>query len=569
MGTAPAQQAEPVEMTGAQMVVESLKRLGVYTIFGYPGGAILPIYDALYESGIDHVLVRHEQAAIHAAEGYARATGKVGTVMATSGPGATNLITGITDAYMDSTPVVIITGQVPTYAIGGDAFQEADIIGITMPITKHNYQVRNAAELPRVLVEAYHIAGTGRPGPVLVDIPKDVSNQVAPFVFPEAVHIRGYNPTVEPSPVQIEKVCDAISKAKRPVLYIGGGIISANASEEIRTFARQAGIPVVSTLMGLGAFPPDDPLFIGMLGMHGTYAANMAVYHCDLLIACGVRFDDRVTGKLERFSPNSKKVHIDIDPAEIGKNVKVEYPIVADVKNALKALLEKSPHANCDDWIYDVQAWSREYPLSYKDDSNVLKPQYVIDLTDRMTNSEAIVTTEVGQHQMWAAHFYRAKEPRTFITSGGLGTMGYGFPAAMGAQLAKPDSTVICIAGDASFQMNIQELQTISERNIPVKVFVINNRFLGMVRQWQEMFYENRLSESKIGAPDFVRVAEAYNVKGIRAQTPEEAEKAIAEALAHPGPVVVDFIVEEGENVFPMVPAGKGNDEMIVKGWDE
>ncbi|GAX91492.1 acetolactate synthase large subunit [Effusibacillus lacus] len=567
--TAPEQQTVPIQMTGAQMVVECLKRLGVHTIFGYPGGAILPIYDALYESGIDHVLVRHEQAAIHGAEGFARATGKVGVVMATSGPGATNLVTGITDAYMDSTPVVIITGQVPSYMIGRDAFQEADVFGITMPITKHNYQVRDAADLPRILAEAFHIAGTGRPGPVLVDIPKDVSNQVAPFVFPEKISIRGYNPSTEPSPLQIERVCAAIAKAKRPLLYIGGGIISADASEQIRAFARQTGIPVVSTLMGLGAFPPSDPLFVGMLGMHGTYAANMAVYHCDLLIACGVRFDDRVTGKLERFSPHSQKVHIDIDPAEIGKNVKIDYPIVADVKKALDALLAKAPHANCDEWVYDVQVWCREYPLSYENSSKELKPQYVIDLLDRMTNSEAIVTTEVGQHQMWAAHFYRAKEPRTFITSGGLGTMGYGFPAAIGAQLAKPDATVVCVAGDASLQMNIQEFQTIAERHIPVKVFVINNGFLGMVRQWQEMFHGNRLSESKISAPDFKRVAEAFNVKGLRAETPEEAEKAIAEALAYPGPVVVDFLVEETEKVFPMVPPGKGNDEMIVKGWEK
>lgn len=569
MKTMPDQELEPVEMTGAQIVVECLKRLGVSTIFGYPGGAVLPIYDALYGCGIEHILVRHEQAAIHGAEGYARATGKVATVLATSGPGATNLVTGITDAYMDSIPVVIITGQVPRSMIGRDAFQEADVIGITMPITKHNFQVRDAAELPRVLMEAYHIAGTGRPGPVLVDIPKDVSNQVAPFVFPESVNIRGYNPTTEPSAFQIEKVCSAIAKSKRPLLYIGGGIISADASEELRQFARQSGIPVVTTLMGLGAFPPDDPLFVGMLGMHGTYAANMAVYHCDLLIALGVRFDDRVTGKLERFSPHSKKVHVDIDPAEIGKNVAVDYPIVADVKNALKALNEKAPHANCGDWIYDLQAWNREYPLHYEENAEVLKPQYVIDLLDRMTNSEAIVTTEVGQHQMWAAHFYRAKHPRTFITSGGLGTMGFGFPAAMGAQIAKPDATVICIAGDASFQMNIQELQTIAERNLPVKVFVINNGYLGMVRQWQEMFFENRYSESRIGAPDFVRVAEAFNVKGIRVTKPSEVETAIAEALAHPGPVVVDCIVEEEENVFPMVPPGKGNDEMIVKGWEE
>lgn len=563
------QELEPVELTGAQILVECLKRLEVSTIFGYPGGAVLPIYDALYDSGLQHILVRHEQAAIHGAEGFARATGKVGTVLATSGPGATNLVTGIADAYMDSTPVVVITGQVSRPMIGRDAFQEADVIGITMPVTKHNYQVRDAADLPRILAEAYHIAGTGRQGPVLVDIPKDVSNQKVPFVFPESVSIRGYNPTTEPSSVQIEKVCAAIAKAKRPLLYIGGGIISAGASKEIREFARQAGIPVVSTLMGLGAFQPDDPLFVGMLGMHGTYSANMAVFHCDLLIACGVRFDDRVTGKLERFSPHSKKVHIDIDPAEIGKNVAVDYPIVADVKNALQALLKKGPHANCSDWIYEVQKWNREYPLVYETNSMNLKPQLVIDLLDRMTNSEAVVTTEVGQHQMWAAHFYRAKHPRTFITSGGLGTMGFGFPAAMGAQIARPEATVVCVAGDASFQMNIQELQTISEYNLPVKVFVINNGSLGMVRQWQEMFHDNRLSESKVSAPDFVRVAEAFRVKGIRAETAAEAEKAIEQALAHPGPVVVDFIVEETEKVFPMVPPGKGNDEMMVKGWEE
>lgn len=565
----PEQLAEPQEMTGAHMLVECLKRLGVTTIFGYPGGAVLPIYDALYDSGLQHILVRHEQAAIHAAEGYARATGRVGTVLATSGPGATNLITGITDAYMDSTPVVIITGQVARSMIGRDAFQEADVIGITMPVTKHNFQVRDASELPRILMEAYHIAATGRPGPVLVDVPKDISNQAAPFEMPSAVNIRGYNPTTEPSPLQIDRVCQAIAKAKRPLLYIGGGIVSANAAEELRDFARKSGIPVVSTLMGLGAFPPDDRLFVGMLGMHGTYAANMAVYHCDLLLAFGVRFDDRVTGKLERFSPHSKKVHIDIDPAEIGKNVQIDYPIVADIKNALLALVQKSEPAACGDWLNQIHDWCREFPLGYTNSDTSLKPQLVIDLLDRITNSEAVVTTEVGQHQMWAAHYYRTKEPRTFITSGGLGTMGFGFPAAMGAQIALPEATVVCIAGDASFQMNIQELQTISERNLPVKVFVINNRFLGMVRQWQQMFHGNRLSESQIGAPDFVRVAEAYNVKGLRASTPAEAEAAIREALAHPGPVVVDFIVEEVENVFPMVAPGKGNDEMLLEGWEE
>jgi acetolactate synthase I/II/III large subunit len=561
---------EPAELSGAQMVVAGLKRLGVDTVFGYPGGAILPVYDALYESGIEHVLTRHEQAAIHAAEGYARASGRVGTVLATSGPGATNLVTGIADAFMDSVPLVVLTGQVATPMLGRDAFQEADVLGITMPITKHSYQVRDAADLPRILAEAYYIAGTGRPGPVLIDIPKDVAIQSAPFLFPEDVHLRGYHPVTEPNPLQIDRIASAIAKAERPLLYIGGGIVGAGAAEEIRNLARRTGIPVVSTLMGLGAFPPDDSLFLGMLGMHGTYAANMAVYECDLLIACGVRFDDRVTGKLERFSPNSKKVHIDIDPAEIGKNIAIDYPLVADVKKALGALLIKHPLPSCTAWREQVQEWHRNYPLTFEQEPDgVLKPQYVIDLLQTATNGEAVVTTEVGQHQMWAAHFYRAHEPRTFITSGGLGTMGFGFPAAMGAQLARPDATVVCIAGDASFQMNIQELQTVAERGLPVKVFVINNRFLGMVRQWQEMFYENRLSESRIGAPDFVRVAEAYGVKGLRASSPDEAVRAVAEALAWPGPVVVDFAVEEGENVFPMVAPGQGNCEMILKGWDE
>jgi acetolactate synthase-1/2/3 large subunit len=470
---------------------------------------------------------------------------------------------------MDSTPLVIITGQVATPLLGRDGFQEADVIGITMPITKHNYQVRDAADLPRVLCEAYHLAGTGRPGPVLIDIPKDVSSQVAPFLFPEEVAIRGYNPPRQPDALQLKRASAAIAEARHPLLYIGGGIVSSGASEALRVFARQTGIPVVSTLMGLGAFPPDDPLFLGMLGMHGTYAANMAVQHCDLLIACGVRFDDRVTGKLELFSPLSKKVHIEIDPAEIEKNVAIDYPIIADVKHALQALQEMSPRCECTDWLAEVQAWGCEHPLSYSKDETSLKPQYVIDLLDQMTGSAAIVTTEVGQHQMWAAHFYKAKEPRTFLTSGGLGTMGFGFPAAIGAQLAVPEATVVCIAGDASFQMNIQELQTVAERNIPVKVMVINNRFLGMVRQWQKMFYENRLSESRIGAPDFVRVAEAYQVKGLRASTPEEARRVMAEALAHPGPVVVDFVVEEEENLFPMVPPGRGNHEVLVKGWEE
>ncbi len=562
--------AAVVEMTGANKVIEAMKQIGVETVFGYPGGAILPIYDALYQSGIRHVLTRHEQAAIHAAEGYAKATGRVGTVIATSGPGATNLVTGIADAYMDSVPIVVITGQVATPFIGTDAFQEVDVIGITAPVTKYSMQARTAEELPDLLAEAYRIASAGRQGPVLLDIPKDIASTLCKYPPSAPVQQSPARTAPHMDAGQLEAIRRAIAEAKQPLLYIGGGIVSGNASAELRRFAQETGIPVCSTLMGLGAYPPDDPLFLGMLGMHGTYAANMAVYHCDLLLACGVRFDDRVTGKLERFSPQSKKIHIDIDPSELGKIVPVEYSLACDVKEALQALLHPSPTPDCEQWRNQVLQWAQEYPLSYdQEHSGQLKPQFVIDLLSTVTEGRAIVTTEVGQHQMWAAHFYRAREPRTFLTSGGLGTMGFGFPAAIGAQIAKPESTVVCIAGDASFQMNIQELQTIAERNIPVKVFIINNRFLGMVRQWQEMFYENRLSESQISGPDFVKVAEAYGVKGLRAETVAEAERVIHEALAHPGPVVVDFLVEAGENVFPMVPPGKANSELIVRGWEE
>nr|WP_255298267.1 biosynthetic-type acetolactate synthase large subunit [Brevibacillus dissolubilis] len=558
-------------MRGADMVIHTLKQLGVDTVFGYPGGAILPIYDALYQSGVRHVLTRHEQAAIHAAEGYARATGRTGTVLATSGPGATNLVTGIADAYMDSVPLVVITGQVASPLIGTDAFQEVDVIGITAPVTKYSFQARTAEELPRLLMEAYHIASTGRPGPVLIDIPKDIASTVCPY--PAAVPVeRHIELTVpEPDAEQLEQIRHLIAQSRRPLLYIGGGVVSGEASEELRQFAQATGIPVCSTLMGLGAFPPDHPLFLGMLGMHGTYAANMAVTHCDLLLAFGVRFDDRVTGKLERFSPQSTKVHIDIDPSEIGKIVSVDVSLVCDVKKALQELVVQPPVTpDCGEWRQQVREWAQEYPLSFtQEQDRGLKPQFVIDLLTRMTDSNAIVTTEVGQHQMWSAHFYRAKEPRTFITSGGLGTMGFGFPAAMGAQIGKPESTVVCVAGDASFQMNLQELQTIAEGNIPIKVFIINNRFLGMVRQWQEMFYENRLSESQISGPDFVKVAEAFGVKGLRAATLADAGRVMQEALAHPGPVVVDFMVEESENVFPMVPPGKANSELVLKGWEE
>jgi acetolactate synthase-1/2/3 large subunit len=557
-------------MTGAQMVVETLERLQVETIFGYPGGAILPIYDAMYDSNLKHVLTRHEQGAIHAAEGYARATGKVGTVMATSGPGATNLVTGIADAYMDSTPLVIITGQVFSSLIGTDGFQEVDVIGITLPVTKYSYQVRDAADLPRILCEAYYLAGSGRPGPVLVDIPKDVSLQEAPYIFPEDVAIEGYQVKTEPDLSIIEQVKEEIAKAKKPLLYVGGGIIHSEASKELLEFANRTGIPVTSTLMGLGSFPQDHPLYLGMLGMHGTYAANMAIYHADLLIACGVRFDDRVTGKLERFSPNSKKVHIDIDPAEIGKNVKIDYPLVCDVKKALTELLKNTPKPDCKEWVQQVQSWYREYPLTYKkESSDEIKPQYVIECLSRLTDGDAIITTEVGQHQMWAALFYRFKKPRTFVTSGGLGTMGYGFPAAIGAQIARPDQNVICIAGDASIQMCLQELQTVMDQKLPVKIFILNNHFLGMVRQWQEMFHDHRYSETRISSPDFVKVAEAYGMTGLRATKADEVEETIKKAIATPGPVIAEFVVVEEENVFPMVPQGKGLDEMLLTGWED
>lgn len=558
------------EKSGAELVVETLERIGVQMAFGYPGGAILPIYDVLYDSQIKHILTRHEQAAIHAAEGYARANGSVGVVFATSGPGATNLVTGITDAFMDSVPLLVITGQVATSLIGRDGFQEADVMGITTPITKYNYQIQNVREIPEVIASAYRLAQSGRPGPVLIDIPKDVQAQTAQVTSQEPnFHHFHYQVRYQPESQEIESVANALTKSKKPLLYVGGGVVNANAAPVLRRFARQNQIPVVSTLMGLGAFPAHDPLFLGMLGMHGTYAANMAITECDFLIACGVRFDDRVTGKLEAFSPNSVKVHIDIDPAEINKNVRIDYPVVADVKAALEALVDQEIIPPRTSWLEQVNGWKEEHPLTYSQKELELKPQHVIHLLSEMTDGQAIVTTEVGQHQMWTAHFYQVQEPRKFITSGGLGTMGFGFPAAIGAQLAKAEETVVCIAGDASFQMNIQELQTIAEQNLPVKVFVINNRFLGMVRQWQEMFYENRLSESRIGAPDFARIAEAYGVKGMRAKTPSEAEEAIQLALQHPGPVVIDFLVVEEENVFPMVPPGKANNELITKRWEE
>lgn len=553
-------------LSGAEILLRCLINEGVDHIFGYPGGAVLPIYDSLYSSAINHILMRHEQGAIHAADGYARATGKPGVVIVTSGPGATNLVTGIATAQMDSIPLVCITGNVATTAIGTDAFQEADITGITMPITKHNYLVRDAKNLPRIIKEAFHIASTGRPGPVLIDIPKDVSSSKVPFQMEERLSLRGYNPTLKPHPLQVERLVKAVAEAERPVILAGGGVVSGGADRELIRFAEEARIPVTTTLMGLGGFPGNHPLCMGMPGMHGTYAANQALLECDLLIGVGARFDDRVTmGRIDKFATKAKIVHIDIDPAEIGKTLETYIPLVGDVKQVLSVVNEKVKPARSEQWLQQIEAWKEERPLTYDKHPDTLMPQWVIELLYESTSGDAIVTTDVGQHQMWVAQYFSFAEPRSCISSGGLGTMGFGFPAALGAQLAHPERTVISVNGDGGFQMNAQELAVAAINNIPVKVAIINNLCLGMVRQWQEIFYENRYSHIDLsGSPDFVKLAEAYGVRGFRATNEKEAKQVWQEALAHPGPAVVDFIVREEENVYPMVPAGKGLDEMIM-----
>lgn len=562
-----------MKLKGADIFWESLIREGVEVVFGLPGGAVINIYDAYpkYKDKIKHVLVRHEQAAVHAADGYARSTGKPGVALVTSGPGATNTVTGIATAYMDSSPVIVFTGQVPTALIGNDAFQEADVVGITRPCTKHNYLVKSTQDLARVIKEAFYIATTGRPGPILIDIPKDVIVGEAEFEYPDRVSRRGYHPNVKGHPAQIKKAVEAIKRAERPVIYGGGGLNWSGAFEEFRRFAELTNIPVTLTLMGLGAFPGDHPLFLGMLGMHGTYVANMAVTECDLLIAIGARFDDRVTGKVDDFAPNAVKIHVDIDPASISKNVVVDIPIVGDAKIVLQQLLSelekveidwKEKHAR---WHELIDKWRREHPLTYEKSDEVIKPQFVIETLYELTKGEAYICTEVGQHQMWSALYYKHKYPRHFITSGGLGTMGFGFPAAIGVQVAHPDELVIDIAGDGSFQMCIQELATVSQYKLPVKVVIINNGFLGMVRQWQQLFFDRVYSETDISCqPDFVKVAEAYGIKGMRVFKPSELKKTLEEALNYPGPVVVDVIVDREENVFPMVPAGASVREMIL-----
>ncbi|AGZ57332.1 Acetolactate synthase large subunit [Bacillus amyloliquefaciens] len=553
-------------MNGALMLIESLKKENVEMIFGYPGGAVLPIYDKLYQSGLVHILPRHEQGAIHAAEGYARISGKPGVVIATSGPGATNLVTGLADAMIDSLPLVVFTGQVATSVIGSDAFQEADILGITMPITKHSYQVRRPEDLPRVIKEAFHIATTGRPGPVLIDIPKDVAAFEGEFRYDHEISLPGYQPVKEPNYLQIRKLVEAVSSAKKPVILAGAGVLHGKASEDLKNYAEQQQIPVAHTLLGLGGFPADHPLFLGMAGMHGTYTANMALYHCDLLISIGARFDDRVTGNLKHFAKSAKVAHIDIDPAEIGKIIETQIPVVGDSKIVLQELLKQNgKQGQTEEWKQQLSEWKEEYPLWYTDNREEgLKPQKLIEYIHQFTNGEAIVATDVGQHQMWAAQFYPFRKADKWVTSGGLGTMGFGLPAAIGAQLADRNATVVAILGDGGFQMTLQELDVIRQLNLPVKVVILNNECLGMVRQWQEIFYEERYSESKFSAqPDFVKLSEAYGIKGVRISSEEEAEEELKKALSSKEPAVIDVRVAKSEKVFPMIAPGKGLHEMV------
>ncbi len=551
-----------MQLSGAEIIIKSLQEEGVDAIFGYPGGQILPFYDALYDSSLKHYLVRHEQGAAHAADGYARATGKPGVCVATSGPGATNLVTGIATAYMDSIPMIALTGQVPCELLGKDSFQEADITGITLPITKHNFLVKDVKDLARTIKEAFHIATTGRPGPVLIDLPKDVQVKKSKFKYPENVHLKGYKPTTEGNKGQINNAAKLIGEAKRPVIYAGGGVVTSGASAELFRLAELTLSPVTTTLLGIGAFPETHPLSLGMLGMHGTRAANYAVSECDLLIAVGARFDDRVTGKIDEFAPRAKIIHIDIDPAEIGKNVRIDIPIVGDVRKVLTELNNKLQEHLASDWQDKIAWWKDKHPLVYGD-NGTLKPQFIVEQIYEVTKGEATIVTEVGQNQMWAAQYYKFNRPRSFITSGGLGTMGYGFPAAIGAKVGCPDRVVIDVAGDGSFQMNIQELATVVHYNIPVIVAVINNGFLGMVRQWQEIFYDRRYSYTEITGPDFVKVAEAYGAMGIRVTKPKEVKPALKKAIEAKRPVIIDFIVEREENVFPMVPPGGAIHKML------
>ena len=555
------------KLNGAEILLESLKREKVKVMFGYPGGSVLPFFDKLY--GVKEprfILTRHEQGAAHAADGYARATGKVGVCVATSGPGATNLVTGIATAHMDSVPIVAITGQVKTFLIGNDAFQEADVTGITRPITKHNFLVKDVKELAGIVKEAFHIARTGRPGPVVIDLPVDVQIAECEFHYPKEAAIRSYNPTTEGHKGQIKKIAKAIESSKKPIFYVGGGVIISGAAQELMELAKKTHIPVTTTLLAMGAFPDTHPLSLGMLGMHGTAYANHAVQDSDLIIAVGARFDDRVTGKLDEFAPHAKIAHIDIDPSSVSKNVKVDIPCIGDAKGILKELnkaVKKKP--NVDKWLEKIKGWKEKAPLKYQKDEK-LRPQYVLEEIYEATKGEAIIATEVGQNQMWAAQYYKYTKPRTFLSSGGLGTMGYGFPAAIGAKVGKPDKIVFDIAGDGSIQMNIQELATAVLEKINVKIAILNNCYLGMVRQWQELFYKKRYAHTYLNTcncPDFVKLAESYGAVGIRVTKKSEVRAAIDRAIKEPNTVLIDFRVEEEENVMPMVPAGQAINRMI------
>jgi acetolactate synthase-1/2/3 large subunit len=576
-----AQSASPATQSGAEVLLRALKDQGVEVIFGYPGGAVLPIYDAIFQqNAIRHILVRHEQAAVHAAEGYARSTGKVGCVLVTSGPGATNAVTGLVDALMDSIPIVCLTGQVPTHLIGNDAFQEADTTGITRPATKHNYLVKRSEDLARVVHEAFYVARTGRPGPVVIDLPKDILIGKAPYVAPATAPHRSYRPRTEPDAGQIARAVALLKSAKRPVIYSGGGVINAGdaASAALRRFARMTGFPVTSTLMGLGAYPSNDPQFLGMLGMHGTYEANLVMHGCDVMLNVGARFDDRVTGRLALFSPGSKKIHIDIDPSSINKNVPVDVPVVADAARGLEALITaweadaaKPDRAALGDWWRQIETWRGKDSLRFrqpKDRGAIIKPQYAIQRLYEITRElgrDTFITTEVGQHQMWAAQYFRFDQPNRWMTSGGLGTMGYGLPAGMGVQIAHPDALVIDIAGEASILMNIQEMSTLAQYRLPVKVFILNNQYMGMVRQWQELLHGGRYSESYSEAlPDFVKLAESFHAEGMRATSVDQLDGVIRAMLASPKAVIADICVDQKENCFPMIPSGAAHNEMLL-----
>jgi len=563
-----------VELTGAEVIIECLKAEGIDYVFGYPGGAVLHIYDAFYkQEDVQHILVRHEQGATHAADGYARATGKPGVVLVTSGPGATNAVTGIATAYMDSVPMIVITGQVPKHLIGNDAFQEVDSVGITRPIVKHNFLINDVNDIAETFKKAFYVATTGRPGPVVIDIPKDITAEKVTFEYPVNIEMRSYNPTFKGHNGQIKRAVRLISKAERPMIYSGGGVILGNGSEQLRTLTRTLGFPITQTLMGLGAFPASDPLSLGMLGMHGTYEANMGMHHCDVLIAIGARFDDRVTGALEKFCPEAKIIHIDVDPASISKNVKVDIPIVGEVAPVLDEinaqiakLTEQTNKAALEKWWSQINEWRAQDCLKYDRNSGTIKPQFVVEELFKATSGDAIITSDVGQHQMFAAQYYGFDKPRQWINSGGLGTMGFGLPAAMGAQLAHPDETVACITGESSIQMCIQELSTCKQYGLPLKIINLNNGYMGMVRQWQEFFYEKRYAMSYFDAlPDFVALAESYGHIGIKVEKPEDVRPALDEAFKQKDRLVfLDFITDREENVYPMIPAGAGLNEMIL-----